>query len=552
MSNFNGETYRNWLAHFRVSDLKLLLGAFGQSIEGRRPELRERALELLISIPDGFNYIAYRAKIYDIHLSMSIQRGQRTHMNQQQISQQRTYQLPQYPQQSVHMTSARLPQFPSKIEGLRLGYPTGTNSFPRNTVANNHIQCVSGSYQPVRPHTVVSSQLPTNQNTSYLVLNPQTSGNSNASVSIPSSQIVADYKFKKLPFYDVIKDTIKPTSLNGSNTVTKYAKGMIKCEFKYTMSNEEIELIAMNRDTSNGKCDYPINCQIRICQLEQIVNTEVTDELPKQLFIQINGTTCPLPSFLPAQPGKESRLTSGPINCAQILKLNPIFPNLITINWIPDGKEYALAMFIVKQVSADTLIKKLYVDKVRSLEETKHDIIKKLTVVDPDLASTSITVSLVCPLSTVRMKIPAKSIHCNHLQCFDAGTFILMNEKKPKWMCPTCYTSCLYDEIRIDGYFLEIVENLALGDDIKEIELLDDGSWIVPEKNTDIKNTIDTIDDTVIEIDDLDISTDSKEEPRPDVSKCQEDEALEKYVADLIMDDEEEPSKQKDKPENID
>ncbi|XP_022169994.1 E3 SUMO-protein ligase PIAS2-like [Myzus persicae] len=531
MSNIHDETCRNMLAQFRVNDLKLLLRAFGQSIEGRRTELRRRAMELISSKPADLNYIAYLSKIFDIYHSM----------NQLQNRQQRTYQLQRYPQQSVQVPRARLPQFPSKVEGLARGCPTDANIFPRNTVANNHIQYASG-YQPVRPQTVVRPQLPTNQqNTSNLVLNPPSSGNSNASTTIPSPQIVANYKFTKLPFYEVIKDVIKPTLLDDTSRciLSKFPEGMREHEFKYTMSIEDLDYIALNRDISYGKSNYLFNCQIRICQLDQIVSTKVTDELPKGLIIKINSTACPLPPFLPARPGKESRLTSGPINCAQILQLNPISPNRITIYWIPDGKKYALAMYIVKQISADTLIKELRVNKVRSSEETKSDIIKRLTVVDPDLASTSFNFSLVCQLSTVKMKLPAKSIHCNHLQCFDAATFILMNEKNPKWICPTCHESCLYDEIRIEGYFLEIVEELALRDDIKEISLLDNGSWFIPEKCKDTKNKNSTIDDTVIEIDDFEESTESIEEPRPGCSKWQKHGKLEQSIFDLSIDEDE-------------
>ncbi|XP_022173661.1 E3 SUMO-protein ligase PIAS2-like [Myzus persicae] len=523
MSNIHDETCRNMLAQFRVNHLKFLLRTFGQSMAGRRTELLRRAMELISSKPANLNHMAYLSKIFDMYHS---------------INQERTYRRRRYPQQSVQVPRARLPQFPSEVEGLARGYPTGAKIFSRNTVANNHIQYAPGSYQPVRPQTVVQPQLPTNQqNTSNLVLNSPSSGNSNASASIPSPQIVANYKFTKLPFYEVIKDIIKPTLLDDTSRciLSKCPEGTREHEFKYTMSIEDLNYIALNRDISYGKSNYLFNCQIRICQLDQIVSTEVTDELPKGLIIKINGTACPLPPFLPARPGKESRLTSGPINCAQILQLNPISPNRITIYWIPDGKKYALAMYIVKQISADTLIKELRVNKVRSSDETKNYIIKKLTFVDPDLASTSFGFSLVCQLSTVKMKLPAKSIHCNHLQCFDAATFILMNEKNPKWICPTCHESCLYDEIRIDGYFLEIVEELALRDDIKEIGLLDNGSWFIPEKCKDTKNKNSSIDNTVIEIDDLEESTESIEEPRPGCSKWQKHGKLEQSIFDLTI-----------------
>jgi len=97
----------------------------------------------------------------------------------------------------------------SQARGI-YGNSTSANTIPENIMANNHIQYVSGSYQPVRPQIIVSShrpsQMPSNlqnmyamkQNTSELVFNVLTGGNNNA--FIPYLQVIANYKFKKLPF----------------------------------------------------------------------------------------------------------------------------------------------------------------------------------------------------------------------------------------------------------------------------------------------------------------------------------------------------------------
>jgi len=210
------------LVRFRVNDLKQLLEAFGQSTEGQRTELRERALELLNSRPVDLNYLAYQSKIFEIFGQIPTpQQRLMMSMGQIQTPQQRMDQLSQYPQQSEHMTRARLPQAVPKIEGLGHGNLRGANTFPGNNMANNHIQYVSGSYRPVRPHTVVPSQVPTYQQ------NSPTSEHSNAFASIPPPQIVANYKFNKLPFYDVIEDIIKPTPLDGSDrcTLPNFPKG---------------------------------------------------------------------------------------------------------------------------------------------------------------------------------------------------------------------------------------------------------------------------------------------------------------------------------------
>lgn len=65
--------------------------------------------------------------------------------------------------------------------------------------------------------------------------------------------------------------------------------------------------------------------------------------------------------------------------------------------------------------------------------------------------------SLTCPLGKMRMSTPCRASTCNHLQCFDAMTYLQMNERKPTWMCPVCDKSAIYDNLTIDGLVLRSV-----------------------------------------------------------------------------------------------
>lgn len=76
-----------------------------------------------------------------------------------------------------------------------------------------------------------------------------------------------------------------------------------------------------------------------------------------------------------------------------------------------------------------------------------------------------------CPLAFVRIVTPIRSIHCSHLQCFDANTFLVMNEQTPTWSCPVCYKkidSC--DDLVLDGYFLEILNDTPSHIDSVKVE----------------------------------------------------------------------------------
>lgn len=337
---------------------------------------------------------------------------------------------------------------------------------------------------------------------------------------------------------------------------------MREATIKLIILLKHINLIASHRDISNGKSEFPFQMQIRICLLEP-GSTEIADFLPLGLNIRVNNKSCTLPPTAPNnRPGVENRRVARPINCSNLLKLNPQITNPITINWIPDGKTYIMGMYLVKKLSSDILLQRLKDKGSRSSEETKNYIIKKLADVDPDLATTSYRFSLVCPLGKMRMKIPAKSINCDHLQCFDASIFILMNEKKPTWMCPTCNKSCLYDDIQIESYFLEIVTSPNLADSCKEIEILADGTWKVYEENKEVKSSESVTTNTTkekpidsVNLDDSDDGNDDPMEPKKDTTldgSSKDNENLKSSFVDLTLsdDDEEQPPTEKDKQEN--
>lgn len=353
--------------------------------------------------------------------------------------------------------------------------------------------------------------------------------------------------------------------------------GMRETQTKFVLQCDQVNYISLNRDISFGRNEYLYQAQVRICLMDP-GSTEISDFLPLGLHLRIFSKLCPLPPTAPnTRPGTEARRTPRPINCSNLLRLNPRMTNIITINWIPDGKTYVWGLYLVKKLSSEFLLQKLMQKGARSSEETKNNIIRKLADVDPDLATTSYRVSLVCPLGKMRMKVPAKSINCDHLQCFDASIFILMNEKKPTWMCPTCNKACLYDDIQIESYFLDIVSSPTLPDSCKEIEILADGTWRVyeePETNINMESAADNklnpsdsvnLDDSDDDennkkpesespTEKMEIDTEpnpkSKPENNPESSKENSDNLKSSFVDLTISDDEEEQAKEKDKQEN--
>lgn len=258
---------------------------------------------------------------------------------------------------------------------------------------------------------------------------------------------------------------------------------MKEAKFMFTLSPLHTTYITMNRDISNGKNEYVYQLHIRICLFEPNA-TELTDYFPLGLNIRVCNEVCPLPTAttnkIPSET--EARRNAQPINCTELVKLNYYYANTINVMWTPDEKTYVMGIYIVKKLTSEKLLQKLIDKGSRSSEETKNYIKTKLKNSDPDLTTISYRFSLFCPIGKKKMKFPAKSTKCDHLQCFDAYTFILMNEKKPTWMCPTCNQPCLYEDILIESYFLEVILHANLPDNCKEIEILENGTWKICEE----------------------------------------------------------------------
>jgi len=60
--------------------------------------------------------------------------------------------------------------------------------------------------------------------------------------------------------------------------------------------------------------------------------------------------------------------------------------------------------------------------------------------------------SLKCPLSTLRIQVPCRSIVCTHNQCFDASSFLELQKQAPTWTCPVCSKSTSFESLQVDQF----------------------------------------------------------------------------------------------------
>lgn len=73
---------------------------------------------------------------------------------------------------------------------------------------------------------------------------------------------------------------------------------------------------------------------------------------------------------------------------------------------------------------------------------------------DADIVATSSVLSLKCPLSTLRITVPCRTSLCTHNQCFDAASFLQLQEQAPTWSCPICNKSTSFEALQIDQWAL--------------------------------------------------------------------------------------------------
>ncbi|TRY81800.1 hypothetical protein DNTS_023123 [Danionella cerebrum] len=281
-----------------------------------------------------------------------------------------------------------------------------------------------------------------------------------------------DVQMKSLPFYDVLDVLIKPSSL-GSHSVQRYHHEKY---FIFALTPQQVREVCISRDfLPGGRRDYMVQIQLRFCLAETSCPQE--DVYPNSLCIKVNGKLFPLPGFAPPpKNGVEQKKPGRPLNITSLVRLSSAVPNQIVVSWAPEiGKTYSLSVYLVRQLTSPLLLQRLRMKGIRNPDHSRALIKEKLTA-DPDseIATTSLRVSLLCPLGKMRLTVPCRAITCSHLQCFDAALYLQMNEKKPSWICPVCDKKATYESLIIDGLFMEILNDCT---DVNEIQFQQDGTW---------------------------------------------------------------------------
>ncbi|KAK5648410.1 hypothetical protein RI129_003309 [Pyrocoelia pectoralis] len=428
----NIDDLRNMLITFRVSELQMLLGFAGRNKSGRKNELQQRALELL-----HVRSHPIHQKIRDLYKTIQ-QSGALNNSSANQNSND-TASL-NMPQQQGNASRATATVHPYNVDARQMS--TRQAAIYNQNIYQQYQHYAQKQQQQQQP--VLSNNYP----------------------------VHPDVKFKRLPFFDVLADLLKPSSLVPQNN-----QRIQESQFYFHLTPQQATDVASSRDIRPGsKCEYIKQIQLRFCLLETTCEQE--DYFPPNVVVKVNNKLCPLPNPIPTnKPGVEPKRPPRPVNITPMVKLSPTVANAVHVSWAADyTRGYTITVALVHKRNSNDLLQRLKSRGMKHSDHTRGLIKEKLNEdADCEIATTCLRVSLMCPLGKMRMSTPCRAITCQHLQCFDASLFLQMNERKPTWSCPVCDKPALYDNLVIDGYFQDVLS--SSGADASEIQLHKDGSW---------------------------------------------------------------------------
>lgn len=200
-----------------------------------------------------------------------------------------------------------------------------------------------------------------------------------------------------------------------------------------------------------------------------VSSSEALLQFPNPLEIHFNGTIVKdNVKGIKNKPG-----TAKPADLTKYLQKSPS-QNKLDLVYAFAKTDYLMFCYIVEMVSPETLFEKIlnqpHILKVATLKEIQREQDE-----EDDLVEMQEVITLKCPLTYSKLKYPAKSLYCKHIQCFDALSFLQLQEQTPTWSCPICQKNITVKTLAIDDYLYEVIK--ATKDSDEAIEINHDGTW---------------------------------------------------------------------------
>ncbi|KAH3668332.1 hypothetical protein OGAPHI_002086 [Ogataea philodendri] len=268
--------------------------------------------------------------------------------------------------------------------------------------------------------------------------------------------------FKKSEFY-VLKHQVHASGSNPLIAPQKQ-KDRGSCRFIFHLTPEEKELL---QSSANMKLSL-------LSGTRTAGENEQYLEFPQPNEITMNGVRLKQTGRgIKGRPG-----SAKPIDLMANLRLNET--NRLEVVYAFTNTDFWLYLYILEEIPASRLVDQILGKQHISVQTTIEAIKERHLEDDDDLVQTDKEVlSLMCPCSFIKMRYPCRSIKCGHIQCFDALSFLQLQQQAPTWQCPVCSNRLNLDDLAIDDYFQAIVEKT--GEDDEAVEIDEVGNWAVKQ-----------------------------------------------------------------------
>jgi len=260
--------------------------------------------------------------------------------------------------------------------------------------------------------------------------------------------------FKENPFF-VLKKLVTPNA--GYCFKAPDTRGT--CRVNFVLNEQDTELLK-----SSAKYKLYLLCGVYD---KNKPSTDALIEFPQPLEIHFNGNLVKdNVKGLKNKPG-----TARPANLTPFIS-TPNHTNNLELVYAFTKQDYLIFCYLIEEVAPEKLLQKVLSNPHIAKQKTLHEFQNSE---DDDIQEMSTILSLKCPLSFARFKYPTKSIACKHLPCFDALSFIYLQEQASTWTCPVCSIPVRVKDLAIDDYVMDIMKNTS--DDVETVEIDLEGSW---------------------------------------------------------------------------
>ncbi|KAG7290296.1 hypothetical protein NEMBOFW57_000295 [Staphylotrichum longicolle] len=252
-------------------------------------------------------------------------------------------------------------------------------------------------------------------------------------------------------------------------------------ELKYQLGDvRTLEVMAAHRNSERISLKLQDHPALSLCLTDPTMRVMVlctagnvgVQEIafPYQCELKVNGEDIKANlRGLKNKPG-----STRPVDITAELRLKPAYANNVELTYALTQKKFYLCLVVAKSVPIATLVGQIQ-KKIRK-ESVVAEITKKAG--DPDVVATSQNLSLKCPLSYMRLNLPCRGVSCNHIQCFDATSYLQLQEQGPQWLCPICSKPTPFEQLAIDEYARQILAQTS--DSIEQVTIEPNGEWAVP------------------------------------------------------------------------